>query len=451
MELSTTLLKIFNTIFPFGDFLYIFQQEEYSPRRYIKWLPRFFWRRNFQMRDRLKYTPRVIITLIFIWCLWLASLVLVLTSISCAVLWIVTMAAWIIFIPIFVLLGNIIMAPYFAYAKIRVINAAARKIKAQKDIRIVVVGGSFGKTTTKNFIHQLTRYNYATQMVSGNINTAVGIALWVKTNLRPNTELLIVEMDTYRAGEIAQSSFITPADIAIITNIGDQHLERFGDVKNLTRALSEIFLHAKPNAKLLCNRETAEVITPLIPDREITVVDQEASAVIPDGLSASARTDFTFALKAAEMLDIPERIMVDVSKKLELPDRRQKITELYGYEAIDDSYNISFTTAKAGIVSAREYANEKRKKLLVVTAGIPEVGPAEEHGNEELGTLLAASADHVIILGSIFTHEIVAGIVDQKKCTIVPNLNDFLNDAKKKFPPNEWVLFLQPELTDLYY
>ena len=71
---------------------------------------------------------------------------------------------------------------------------------------------------------------------------------------------VIVEMDAYARGEIAASVAIAPADIAIITNIGDQHLERFGSKQALAFALSEIFIGAEPRSQLLCTAGTAAMI-----------------------------------------------------------------------------------------------------------------------------------------------------------------------------------------------
>ena len=60
---------------------------------------------------------------------------------------------------------------------------------------------------------------------------------------------------------------------------------------------------------------------------------------------------------------------------MELPDRRQKEAEWHGYVAIDDSYNISLTTARAGVEAAVALAKRYGKKLLVITARIPSLAP----------------------------------------------------------------------------
>lgn len=451
-----SLYKILNSLLCFADFMYILQLEEYSSKRLIRWLPRFFLRRGFQIRDHLKYTKRVKLTLGLTALLWLCSYLTVVVLSKNMIAIVVGFLLWSLLIPLFVLLGNVLISPYFENIKARIRNQAAEKISKLPNLKVVAVAGSYGKTTVKNFIHQLVQYNYRTQMIPGNINTPAGIAAWVNNNLQPSTELLIAEVDAYEVGEIAKSCEVVAADIAILTNVGDQHLERFGNEKVLAEALSEVFTRSKPTACLLTTQTTKNKLPINVGSRQWVIIEP-----LPDthqSLSASNQINLQFALTVARLLAIPEKFVQDTMGKLELPDRRQRLTEMYGYEAVDDSYNISFTTAQAGIAAAREAASrsglpsdQAGKKLLVVTAGIPELSQDNQDKNKELGRILVSKADHVVILGSMFADEIAAGIADSSKYTRVKDLNVFLTETKVKFPSEEWFLLMQPELGDLYY
>lgn len=449
MAWSETLSKIWSSIFPFASFLYILQLEEYSSKRLIRWLPRFFFRRNFQVREHLKYTKRVKLTLLLTALLWFGSYSLFVLLTQNLLVALVGFMFWASAIPLFVLFGNVLISPYFGSIKTRIRNQAVSKVHSMPNLKIVVVAGSYGKTTVKNFIYQLVQYNYRTQMIPGNINTPAGIAAWVNTNLQANTELLIAEVDAYEVGEIAKSCQVVAADIAILTNIGDQHLERFGNESVLAEALSEVFTKSRSNSYLLTIQQTKNKLAINVGSREWIIIEPLPDA--HEALSASNQINLQFALTAARLLNVPEKFIQDTLGKLELPDRRQKLTEMYGYEAVDDSYNISFTTAQAGISAAKEAATRSGKKLLVVTAGIPELSQDNQDKNKELGKVLASSADHVVILGSMFADEIATGIGDSLKYTIVKDLNAFLTATKVKFPSEKWFLLMQPELGDLYY
>ncbi len=449
---------VFGAIFPFGDFFYILQQEEYDPSRYVHWLPRFFFRRNFQVRDRLDRTRRVTASCTAALVLWLGTAALVLHSVRSEdfILRTLVVILWLLLIPFFVLAGDRLLAPYYDRAKRRIMRRAARRIGENKGMKIVAVAGSFGKTTAKNFMYDLVRYNYATQMIPGNINTPLGIAAWTLSSLRKGTQLLVVEMDAYKKGEIAASASVAAPDIAIVTNVGDQHLVRFGSKENLAVALKEVFLGAKPGARLLCTGETAAALGPLGPGRESEVVEAEKTLAFLSGavrarFSSSNMVNLAFAVRVAEALGIPQAFIVDTCGKLELPDRRQKTVEWHGYRCIDDSYNISLTTARAGLDAARDLARREGKKLLVITAGIPESGPENRDDNMRLGSAIAAGADRAVILKSMFADDIAKGIGDRGKYSTEKSLDSFIMNARAAFPPGEWVILLQPELTDLYY
>jgi UDP-N-acetylmuramoyl-tripeptide--D-alanyl-D-alanine ligase len=452
----------FNWFFPFGDFLFILQHEEYDSGRYWHWLKRFFFRRGFQVREKLVKTARVKITIWLAWILWLNGAV--------AGLWILNtwwqialfVVIWLLTIPIITWAANDFLNPLFEIAKARRRRQAAAKINARgKELTIVAVAGSYGKTTVKHFIQQLVKFTSKTQLIPGTINTPAGIADWVIAHLRPDTQVLIVEMDTYGIGEITRSCSITPPDIAVLTNIGDQHLERHGTRERLTHALGELFKHAKPTATLITSPLAFELLKKADvhpgPDQKVKLVKLEEKNTTYQGrrfvlskFSGSTRENIHLTLAVADALKVPARYVLDSLSHLELPDRRQRQTELFGYDALDDSFNISYTTGVAGIEAARALATQKKKKLLIITAGIPELAPDERGKNRELGQKLSEHSDHVVILQSIFAPELVVGM-GEGGYTLVKSLQKFLKTAHQQFSPKEWFLLLQPELHDLYY
>lgn len=445
MDQSNALLRIFNIIFPFSDFLFILQKEEYSTKRLIRWIPKFFFRRNIQNREKLVLTKRVKITLSITLFIWLSATIFLSIYKS---IYIIPIQC--LLIPIYVLLGNLILTPWFETIKRRIEKKARERIAGMPNLKIITVAGSYGKTTTKNFIYQLIKESFKTQMIPGNINTPIGIAVWINENINTSTEILITEVDAYKIGEIKRSCLIIPSDIAIITNIGDQHLERLGNVKNLAKALSETFQYSKPNAKLISTKEVFDKISIYQGDRKnIEIRTNNRIKLSQSYLSESNKINLNFALVVANELAIPIRFINSAIKTLELPENRQRLSTLLGFEVLDDSYNISFSTAIAGINEAKKLALSKSKKLLVITAGIPELSKKNRGKNEELGKYLAANADTIIILKSMFWKEVARGA--NSNCSIFPSLKDFLLNNINEYDPKEWFILLQPELHDLYY
>ncbi|HEY4501338.1 MAG TPA: Mur ligase family protein [Candidatus Paceibacterota bacterium] len=445
---------LIKTVLPFTDFLWILQKDEYENLRYLYWLKRFYFRRNFVVTEKLVYTLRTKITLSAAILLWIVSLIAMLVITTGIISILLILALWFLLIPLFVGLANFLFVPLFALGHYRERTRATRIVREHKPMQIIAVVGSYGKTTTKHFLYDLLRFNYRTQMIPGTINTTSGIAAWVPRELRTETEVLIVEMDSYHKGGIAQSAAITPPDFAIITSIGEQHMQRFGNQATLVATLGEIITLAKPNTIIIGDKKTLEYVGHLQNGKTFVEVDTSHLAYAgaklhTDELSQSNKENLARALEIASRLSVPLSFVEDTVLHLQLPDRRQKVTDVYGYEGIDDSYNISLSTARAGLAAARSLAGARKKKLLVIAAGIPELGPDELDGNQKLGASIAAVADHTIVFNSMFVSEIILGLGDTRY-TLYKKTPSFLIDTKV-FPKEEWVVLLEPKLPDLYY
>ncbi|WKZ23629.1 MAG: Mur ligase family protein [Candidatus Dojkabacteria bacterium] len=440
------LLKLFNFFLPFIDPLYILQLEEYSTKRLIKWMRKFYWRRNIQVREKLVFTARVKITLLGSLVVWGLQFLITLYFLQASYLFGLVLIPFLFLSPyLIVLTCNYLISLLEDIPKAKVRARASHKRLKNERMKVVVIAGSFGKTTTKNFLNELVRYSYRTQMIPGNINTPGGIANWILQELRPDTELLLAEVDSYSRGEIAKSAHILSADICILTTIGGQHEERFASAEDLAAALLEVFTASPETAVKITTAEIRD--TYRLNNITITTPLNAANT----SLSETNKHNLAFALAACKELHIDSHLIETTIPTLAPPERRQEVTTLFGYPGIDDSYNISRQSAEAGILQARKLAQQHNKKLLVITAGIPELAKEKAHHNKELGELLSENADHTIILKSDFAETIVSGFSDMEKYTCIPSLSDFLYSETQKFKTEEWFLLFQPELHDLYY
>lgn len=441
MELRKNLSKVFNIIFPFTDFLYLLQQEEYSLQRFWFWFPRFFFRRNIQKRDKIVYTQRAKNTLtlsilLFVFANYFVCNVVFLL-LSCMA------------IPFFVLVSNLFFDQVYGLIKKNIIRKAFTYFEENRgSVKVVAVTGSYGKTTVKNFVEQLVKYSYKTQMIPGNINSTIGVASWILNNFKKGTEVLIVEMDSYKPNRIKETTLLVKPDIAILTNIGDQHLQRYKTKEALAHTLFELFQFSSKDNLKITNKETLQYLEKIGMDSSgLTIVGNAQN----DSISASNNSNLAYALSVANDLSIPQQYIDSVSKSLTPPDRRQSSKNIAGFSGIDDSYNISFTTAVSGITEAKRQAKLSNKKLLVITAGIPELGPEEQDKNKKLGEFLNKTADQVFVLESIFYKEVVSGFYDTTKVKTFQNFIVAMDKLTRDYDPLEWFVLLEPELTDLYY
>ena len=121
----------------------------------------------------------------------------------------------------------------------------ARWYKKRFDIPFVAITGSVGKTTTKDMVAAVLGERFKVLKTEGNFNNEVGLPL---TLLRLNSthEICVLEMGMNHFGEIEYLSAIVEPDVAVITNIGDSHIENLGSRENILKAKCEIFSHMDP-------------------------------------------------------------------------------------------------------------------------------------------------------------------------------------------------------------
>ena len=121
----------------------------------------------------------------------------------------------------------------------------ARWYKKRFSIPFVAITGSVGKTTTKDMVAAVLGERFRVLKTEGNFNNEVGLPLTL-LRLNRDHEVCVLEMGMNHFGEIEYLSAIVEPDVAVITNIGDSHIENLGSRENILKAKCEIFTHMDP-------------------------------------------------------------------------------------------------------------------------------------------------------------------------------------------------------------
>ncbi|HWI54288.1 MAG TPA: UDP-N-acetylmuramoyl-tripeptide--D-alanyl-D-alanine ligase, partial [Desulfobacteria bacterium] len=117
---------------------------------------------------------------------------------------------------------------------------------------VIGVTGSNGKTTTKDLISSVLEQKFRTLKTQGNYNNHIGLPLTL-LKLDNSYGAAVLEMGMRGLGEIDLLADIAKPDGAIITNVGETHLERLGSVSNIAKAKGEILDHIKPEGFAVLN------------------------------------------------------------------------------------------------------------------------------------------------------------------------------------------------------
>ena len=116
--------------------------------------------------------------------------------------------------------------------------------RKQLDIKVVGITGSVGKTSAKEFIAAVLSEKYNVLKTEGNFNNEIGLPLTI-CRIRPEHEVAVLEMGISDFGEMTRLSKMARPDVAVITNIGQCHLENLGDRDGVLSAKTEIFKYLK--------------------------------------------------------------------------------------------------------------------------------------------------------------------------------------------------------------
>jgi UDP-N-acetylmuramyl pentapeptide synthase len=139
------------------------------------------------------------------------------------------------------------------------------------DLPIVCVGGSNGKTTTKELIASVLRQKFPTVASEASFNNDIGVPTTL-LQLESRHGAAVLEAGTNHPGELEPLVRMIGPTYGVITSIGREHLEFFGDLAGvaseeawlgeLLPATGKLFVHAEPEwIGLITSRTRATVVT----------------------------------------------------------------------------------------------------------------------------------------------------------------------------------------------
>ncbi len=136
-----------------------------------------------------------------------------------------------------------------------ILSELAKFHSHQVNTEFIAVGGSNGKTTTKEILSLILSTKFNTIHTYGNFNNHIGVPLTL-LRVRPETDVAIIELGTNHPGEMDVICQLFPYKYGLLTNIGKEHLEGFGDIENVAREESVLYQYLiKNNGKAVINSD----------------------------------------------------------------------------------------------------------------------------------------------------------------------------------------------------
>ena len=307
---------------------------------------------------------------------------------------------------------------------------AIQKLAAYKrslyNIPVIAITGSVGKTSTKDLVSSVVAQKYRCLKTEGNYNNHIGVPL---TLLRlKNEEVAVIEMGMNHFGEISLLTNIVKPTIAIITNIGTAHIGNLGSREHILKAKLEILEGLAENGTIIINQDNDLLekwyeqvenkenirtygiksdcelkaydvnITEKGSSYKIKIREQEYEIKVPISGEPFVYNSLC-SLAVADVLEIPMEQSKEGIKTFELTKKRMDIEELRcGVTVINDSYNASLDSVKAGLEYLRMY---KGNKKIAVLGDMLELGEFSKQLHCEVGeAVVQEKIDKLIAVGS---------------------------------------------------
>ena len=138
--------------------------------------------------------------------------------------------------PLVVSFVVLLFQPFFVLARNNILKKAAQKIAEFKDLKVIGITGSYGKTSTKEFLTTILSEKYKVLSTKEHQNSEMGIAKCILESLMPEHEIFVVEMGSYKKGGIKLLCDIVKPEIGMVVGVNEQHLSLFGSLENLLSA-----------------------------------------------------------------------------------------------------------------------------------------------------------------------------------------------------------------------
>ena len=345
------------------------------------------------------------------------------------------------------------LAPYERRAGAQWVDRATARLKTIAP-EVVAITGSYGKTTTKNYVAHLLDGSRRVVASPASFNNRMGLARAINENLTPGTEVFVAEMGTYGPGEIAQLCRWIPPTVSAMVAIGPVHLERFRTLENIVRSKSEILDEA--DVGVIC--VDFPLLADLARDRADSMEIVEVSSgdgIVVAGERVAEVPDGVFGGNLAVALGICRALGVDLAEVLprmaDLPtaEHRQSVSRgASGFTIVDDTFNSNPDGAKSALEALM--ALGEGGATAVITPGMVELGPAQDEENRSFAAAAAGQVDHLVIVGKTNRRALFEGSAKGAASVIVvDSRGEAVEWARTHLGPGDAVLY-ENDLPDHY-
>ncbi len=329
------------------------------------------------------------------------------------------------------IIGSFLLsALYEKYIFSQFYKQAQNRLYSNENLKIITITASFGKTSIKNFLYEILKDDFICYKTPRSVNTLSGLVLDVNTALPSDTQIYISEAGARQRGDIDEIARFLNPQIAIVGEIGAQHIEYFKSLENIkntklellnSNRLQKSYLHVSLDKK-------SDEMTSVFGGDIKNVKSSIDGTYFTLNINGNDEEFFTPILGEFNATNLSVCILVALDLGLSLGNIKQKITNLKSVEhrlqrldaggkiIIDDSFNGNFN----GMSSSYKLVSSFNGRKVLITPGIVE---STKEDNEKLAKLANEIFDVVIITGKL-NAKILADNLNEPKVLFLNQKSD---------------------------
>ena len=361
----------------------------------------------------------------------------------------------------------LLFIPFSNFAKAILVKKAIKKRARFKNLFAIGITGSFGKSSTKEFLAQILSYKYKVAYTREHENTEVGAARAI-LQMAEDTEIFVAEMGAYKERDVMEISQVVKPKFGIITGINEQHLALQGKVENIINTKFELAKELPKKAILLINKQALKYNAV---KTKIKIYSKKLNIIKYDDLNISNIKETIYGLEFTYKKNIfktrvisahlipnilaciimAERVGMNIRDIKKATENLIPLKSVFSVKTfskqfskekttvIDDTYSANST----GVLSAIDFINRvgKNKNKILIMRSLVDLGNKGKEIHKEIGKKIESVFDKAFIIDNKFKQEL-----QSEKTIFTDNTKQIISQIKKIIENKDSIILLENRL-----
>ncbi|HSE57024.1 MAG TPA: UDP-N-acetylmuramoyl-tripeptide--D-alanyl-D-alanine ligase [Candidatus Paceibacterota bacterium] len=288
---------------------------------------------------------------------------------------------------------------------LKALQELAQIHRSHFSIPVIAIGGSNGKTTTKELVAAVLGTEKKVHVTKGNLNNEIGVPLTLLA-LQPEAEIAIIEVGANHSGEHTKLMEIVSPTHILVTNNGADHLEGFGSLAGVRAANKELFDWARTHsAHAFVNKALPDLVAdsagssrmlyPTAPYKStshmLASLEYKGTPIHSNLFGSFNEANILAALAIGEHFAISLENMQKAITTYQPTLHRSQIYKGENYVAVLDYYNANPTSMQLALTDFIQ--STPAGKRILILGDMLELGTAEQAAHEGVLSFIKTAAD----------------------------------------------------------